>query len=224
MNILLLCTCAALLALTSCRTNDIARYPVRDQVILYRTSVAGDAADAHLHITGPSSNPVGNIFTDIGAGIAGMEARSKLSRAVVPDSLGKGLASGIQDVLRTYFGARTAVSPADSPAYIVEITLEKYQVHSGEYGLYARVEGEAKMYQTGTGRLLWETDESASVPLSRGGGYHGQRSIAGTAMSIFHASELLNMSDEELRNVLIRAAEEAGRIIGDQLREDIADN
>lgn len=224
MKTFLLCAFGALLALSSCRTNNIARYPVKDQKILYRTSVAGDAAETHVHITSPSSNPVSVIITDIGAGIASIETQAKINRAINPDSLGNGLTSGVQDVLQTYFGARTVTSPTDAPAYIIEVTLEKYQIHSGDHGLYAHVKGEAKIYEAGTAKLLWETDESATVPLNRTGSYSGRRGIAETAAGIFNASELVSMSDEELRDVLIRAAADVGRLIGDQLKEDIADN
>lgn len=220
MRIVLLCAVGALLALSSCRTNDIARYPIKDQNILYRTTVAGDAAETHVHITSPSSNPISVILTDIGAGIAGIETQAKINRVINPDSLGLGLTAGVQDILQTYFGARTVTSSTNSPAYIVEVYLEKYQIHSGDNGLYAQVRGQAKIYQAGSARLLWETDESTSVPLSRVGTSSGRRSVAG----IFNASELISMSDEELRSVLIQAAEEVGRRIGNQLKEDIADN
>jgi hypothetical protein len=220
MKSFLLCAFAALLALSSCRTNDIARYPIKDQNVLYHTLVAGDAAETHVHITSPSSHPIGEILTGIGAGIANIETQAKISRAIDPDSLGSGLTLGIRDILHTYFGARTVFSTSDSPVYIVEVHLEKYQIHSGDNGLYANVKGMTKIYQTGTGRLLWENNESISVPLSRIGTSPGQRSVSG----IVNASELLSMSDEDLRSSLIQAAQEVGRRIGEQLREDIAND
>lgn len=215
----LLCLIALL---TSCRTNDIAKHSLREQVILYRTTVASDAADAHTHISSPSTYADAQLFTDIGAGIASAEAQSKLLSAINPDSLAMALSTGVQEILHTYFRSRSANSPADTPAYIAEIELTTYRLHSGEYGVYARVTGTAKIFQARSARLLWENCESVDIPLQRTYGAGWANRVAGAATSIANAAELMSISSEELRAILLRAAAEAGRDIGQQLREDAA--
>ncbi len=211
-----------LVLLASCRTNNIAQYPLNNRTVLYRTTVAGDAAETHMHISSPSGNTFSEIFTTLGAGIAGVEAERKLRRAINADSLAANLTLGVENVLRTYFNTRTASSPADTPSYVVEIQLEKYELRSGEHGVYAAVSGSTRILQTGTGKLIWENCESVNIPLRHTHtGRLAGRSV-GTAISIFNASELLSMSDEELAQVMQEAAEEAGRDLGEELREDAA--
>lgn len=209
--------------LSSCRTNDIAKYSLKEQAILYRTTVASDAADAHTHISSPSANTVAEVFTDIGAGITSAEAQNKLVRAINPDSLAMALSTGVQDVLHTYFRSHAVNTANDNPAYIVEIELNTYRLHSGEHGVYARVTGTAKIFQAGSARLLWENCESVNVPLQRTHGAGWANRVAGTAISIANAAELMSTSEEELRTMMLRAAAEAGRDIGQQLREDTAE-
>lgn len=223
MKLLWLSLLCSMACLSSCRTNSIAQHSLREQAIVYRTTVASDAADAHAHIASPSSNNTAQIFTDIGASITSGELQRKLTAAVQPDSLAMALTVGIQDILHTYFRARSVAGTADNPAYIVEIELQKYQIHSGTGGVYARVTGAAKVFQAGTAHLLWENSESVNVPLQRTAGTGWSSGTAGTAMSIANAADLMRVSEKELRAIMLRAAAEAGRNIGEQLREDATD-
>lgn len=210
---------AALVLLASCRTNDIAKYPLSNSSILYRTSIAGDAAEVHMDIERPSNDIFSGIATAIGSGVASIEASQKLFRATNPDSLAAGLTLGVQSALSTYFHTRSVASASDNPTYIVEVQLEKYELHSSRSVLYATVHGSARVINAANAKVIWEDDETIRVPLRD---YTGTdpNTVLGTAYSILNASNLLSMSDEQLAHVMQQAAEEAGRELGEELRED----
>jgi hypothetical protein len=111
----------------------------------------------------------------------------------------------------------------ENPEFLVETDLTEYEIVSLSAGLFVKAEGNSRMNHRATGTVIWENCESHTVPLS-------ETYLAGIApapvasgISIFNAVQLLNLSEEELREVMGRAAMAAGEEIGETLREDIAE-
>lgn len=224
MKTISICACLLALILTACgHTNNLAKFNIAGKSAIYRTTMAADAASALTIIEPPNDNTVVGIATTIGSVIVGSEARKKLERALNPDSLAQAVGFGMRQATADYLNIRPVNDWTENPDLIIETTLTDCKLFSSSIGLAIKVRGESRMIERGTGRLIWENSESHVVPLS-------QTYLAGLApraissgASIFNAIQLLNLSSDEIRKVVHGAANEAGREIGETLREDVAD-
>ncbi|MBS1911971.1 MAG: hypothetical protein JST22_08305 [Bacteroidetes bacterium] len=216
--------CLAALLLAACgHTNNLAKYNISGKSAIYRTTMAADAASALTIIEPPNDNTAIGIATTIGSVIVGSEAQKKLERALNPDSLAQSVGLGMRQATSDYLNIRAVNDWTENPDLIIETTLTDCKLLSSSIGLAIKVRGDSRVIERGTGRLIWENSESHVVPLS-------ETYLAGLAprpvasgASIFNAIQLLNLSSEEIRKVVNSAATEAGREIGETLRQDVAD-
>jgi hypothetical protein len=215
---------ATLLLATGCaHTNKLAEYPIAGKTAVYRTSVSADASGSWLEVDSPSDNTAANVVAAIGSVILTDQARKKLDRAVSRDSIAHYLSGGVRSATYDYLALREVASTADNPDLIIETQVTDFKVVSSSLGLHIRASGKTRIIVRATGMIVWENDESHTVPLSAtylaplGG------RVVRSGASIFNAVQFFNLSEEEIREVVNRAAEDAGSEIGETLREDVAD-
>jgi hypothetical protein len=217
---LLLITTAFLFS--SCgHTNELEKYDLKDKSFLYQYRIPGNAVDASTWVSSPTDGPAA-IITIIGSSIAGDEAVKKLERAANPDTLALALSKGIENVTSTYIGIRRAKSLEENPDFIVETVLDKYELHSSDFGISVKVDGTTRVAERGTGKIIWEYDESETISMSDTW-YAGMLGPGSTVIGAFNIARLLNLPDSQLRAVLKAAAEEAGAKIAEEFRDDYAD-
>jgi hypothetical protein len=216
---LLLITTAFLFS--SCgHTNELEQYDLKSKSFLYQYRIPADAIDASTWVSSPDGPAA--IITIIGSSIAGDEAAKKLGRAANPDTLALALSKGIENVTSTYIGIRRAKSLEENPDFIVETVLDKYELHSSDYGINVKVEGTTRIAERGTGKVIWEYDDSKTISMSNTW-YAGMLGAGSTVVGAFNIARLLDLPDSELRAVLKAAAEEAGAKIAEEFREDYSD-
>lgn len=204
-------------------TNNLAKYSFSNSRILFRASTTGSAA-SFAGIDNPvEKNVITGIIAAIGSGIVSEEGRRKLEKAIDRDTIANAVADGIQRAVTDYLNVRPVASIADDPEFLVETELTDYTIVSLSEGLFVKAKGKSRMIRRATGSIVWENSESHTIPLSR-------TYLAGLApapvssgVSIYNAVQLLNLSEEDLRTLFVRAAAEVGREIGETLREDIAE-
>jgi hypothetical protein len=214
---------AAVLVAGGCgHTNNLAKYNLAGSTALYRAYTSG-SAHTYAGIQNPASkNVISGIIAAIGSGIVSEEGRKKLERAVVADTIAGAVARGMQQATTDYLSLRPVASVADDPEYLIETELTEYTLVSLSEGLFMRVKGKSRVIHRKTGAIVWENSESHTVPLS-------ETYLAGLApapiasgVSIFNAVRLLTLTEQEIATVVNQAATQAGREIGETLREDVA--
>jgi hypothetical protein len=211
---------AALLFSSCGHTNELEHYDLKNKSFLYQYRIPADAIDASTWISGPDG-PAG-IITVVGGALAGDQVIKKLQHAANPDTIALALSAGIEDVTSKYLGIRRVRSVDDDPDFIVETILDKYELHSSDYGITARVKGTTRVAERGTGKIIWEYDEAETITMSDTW-FAGMLGPGATVVGAFNIARLLNLPDEELRAVLKAAAQEAGAKIAEEFREDYAD-
>lgn len=204
---------------SSCgHTNELEHYDLKNKSFLYQYRIPADAINASTWISAPDDGP-GAIIAIIGSSIASDEAVKKLERAANPDTLALALSKGIENVTSTYLDIRRAKSVDDKPDFIVETILDKYELHTSDWGTSAEVQGTTRIAERGTGKIIWEYDECKTITMNDTW-YAGMLGPGSTIMGAFNVARLLNLPDAELRAVLKRAAEEAGALIAEEFRDD----
>ena len=219
----LLLLVASVLAAGCGHTNNLAKYDVQGKKALFRVHAAGSAS-TYAHVESPAKkNTVVDIIAAIGSGIVSDQGRKKLERAVNGDSISHSVALGMKRAVTDYLSITAVDDISQNPDFIIESEVTSYTFVSGSWGLSMKVEATSRMIDRKTGGIIWDDSESHTIPLSQtvlaalGG------KAASSGASVYNAIELLSLDEDDIRRVVDRASEEAGREIGETLREDIAD-
>ncbi|MBI3258510.1 MAG: hypothetical protein HYZ54_03380 [Ignavibacteriae bacterium] len=170
------------------------------------------------HTFGQIINTIGTI----GSTIATSSVESKIARSVSPDSLAWSVASGFEQILERYASVRPVNSIQANPEFIVETLLEHYELSSTQFGVYANVEVTSRIIERSTGKKVWGNSESKTIELSNISPAGVFSPISRSVSGIVNMVQILSMSDEEVKGVLLAAAAEAGRKMGETFREDIS--
>lgn len=202
-------------------TNNLARYNVRNTTAYYRTFVDA-SAESHTHIEGVGDNVIADIAAAVGSVVVGSEAQAKLERAVNGDSIALAVSHGIRDAAGDYLMITPVASMNDGPDLIIETELTEYKLISSATGVRVHVEGTSRVIDRKTGGIVWEDGESHTVPISNSWIASLGPSPVAAGASIANAIQLMNLPEEQIREVIGLAAAKAGREIGETLREDVA--
>lgn len=213
----------AILAGACGHTNKLAQYDVTGKTALFRSSAASDAASSISLIESPSKNTVTEVIAAVGSVIVGDQARRKLERAINGDSIAHAISQGIRNSTADYLNMRPVEGIANDPDFIVETELTECRIISSSAGIALRVQGNSRVLDRRSGGIVWEDSESHTIPLSQTYLAAFGPKVVSSGMSIFNAVQLLNLSEEEIRSVVENASMDAGREIGETLREDVAD-
>lgn len=214
----------AVVLLTGCgHTNNLAKYSVAGSTALFHASARGGSASSHVLVESPSDNAIAEVAAVVGSLMIGSEGHNRLERAIVADSVAAAVARGTQQAAVDYLSIRPVATIEENPTYIVETELTDYALVSTSLGMHVRVTGRSRMLDRATGGLVWENSETYTVALSETFLLGIAPRIARSGASIYNAVQLLRLSDEELQRVVNEGAEQAGREIGDELREDVAE-
>jgi hypothetical protein len=204
-------------------TNQLAQYNVVGKTALFRSFSASDAASGISVVESPSKNTAVEIIAAIGSAIVSDQSRRKLERAFNGDSVAHGISQGIRNATADYLSVRPVQSMADDPDLIIETELTDCKLVSSSLGIAMQVRGKSRVIDRRSGTIVWDDAESHTIPLSETYLAAIAPKAVSSGVSIFNAVQLLNLEEEELRLVVTTAAVDAGREIGETLREDVAD-
>jgi len=204
-------------------TNKLAQYDVAGRTALFRSFTVGGAASGVSVVESPARNTTMEIIAAIGSVIVSDQARRKLEQAFDGDSIAHAISLGIRNATADYLRIRPVQSMADDPDLIIETELSRCRLVSGSVGIVLHVDGKSRVIDRRTGVVVWDDSESHTIPLSETYLAVIAPKPVSSGASIFNAVKLLTLTDEELRTVANNAAMDAGREIGETLREDVAD-
>jgi hypothetical protein len=211
----------ALLIAACCHTNNFSDYNLNGERLLFTYSVEPGASNVRLDISNPapSGNAIADILTGAGSDILSGEAQKKLDNAVRPDGIAAAVTEGIEKALT----AQLTVKPGrqeDNPDFIVSTLLEECSIYSGSTGLGLHIKTQTEIIHRPTGKRVWRDciTEDATIRHTPLGGIPIPG--VGTAASIYNAAEFFKMSEKEIQDVILGAAQEAGRNMAQSIRED----
>ena len=210
--------------LISCgHTNNLANYDVVGKTALYRAHSSTTGSTTAIVDSPDEDNIVAGIAAIIGSGVVSDQARQKLQRAVDIDSIADAVAHGMWQSTNDYLGVREVKSMADDPDFIVETELTEFKLISTKTGLKARVCAKSRVIDRRSGGIVWDNSEAHTITISNTFPAVFGPDAVQTGASVFNAVQLMNMDEEDIRKVINAAAAEAGREIGETLREDVAE-
>lgn len=202
-------------------TNHLSKYPVLMGSYYFSSNVRGAAPKAHSSIPSADTNVFARIISSVSEGIASGQMQEKLDRVSGYD-LANAVTNGLRDAMTKYLSSREERSLAANPAFLVETSLQSYELHTSANDATVKVDASARIIDRATGAIVWEDGESSTIPLRAAGPMPHVKPLRAAA-GYFNAGVILSMSDDEVRAVLMRAAEDAGHMIGETLRQDIVE-
>lgn len=212
-------------AVTGCaHTNNLKEYTLNQQTVQFKYRVAGDAAvaDADTPNEG-SNNVVVAVLETIGDAVFSAKIAQRLDRLGAPDNLAHEISEGMEESLVTYLSAVPVPSLADNPSFIMETELRKYSLSCSGDGVRARIDANVRLIDRKSGKIVWEDCEAESVALRRTSGAGWAPRPASTIVGMINCSELLDMTDDQLRDALRNAARDVAFELTETLREDASD-
>ena len=204
----------------SCHTNNLKDYRLESAKVNYTHRVSGDAArgSSNLYTGGGVAGVVGAI----GSAAFNVEIAEKLDRVAKPEVLASAVSTKMQSAINAYL--RAATSGPDDASFLFETDLVEYSINCSSGGIYVNAKAECRLIDRSTGKIVWDDCESESVNLVQNvPGAILSGTPVGAAVGVVQCSQLLEMSDDQLRRSLERAAEEVAHSIAETLREDVAD-
>ncbi len=207
------------LALASCgHTNNLGSYKIKGTTASYRSLVESGAMKSSAQMTGDTAaSALTNVAASIGSDAASRQTEQKIASAISSDSLARFFANGMRQSTRDYLQLRGV---QDNGQYIVESVLQEFSVNSSSSGVNATVRGTSRIIERSTGKIVWEDQETNTVPL-RSTPATGS-TVSAALASAFNAAQLVDLSVPEIRTVLINSADEAGKQMAETLRSDVA--
>ncbi len=225
-TILVFCLGLAL-ALAGCtHTNQLANFKLTSSKVLFKTYVSPLAHKVYVDLhTGYGTDPkslVTIVLGEVASGYMESKIEEKLKTAVNTDSLVKSVSEGIREGLLTYYRVIASDTLENDTRFIAETKLLGIKLISNSGGVYASVGTQVTLTDRNTAKIVWENNETSSIPLYDVIiGAFGPGTIQ-TTTSIINAVRLMSMSEEEMRIMISNATEEAGRKQYETLREDTA--
>ncbi|MCB0712569.1 MAG: hypothetical protein KDD67_09590 [Ignavibacteriae bacterium] len=210
--------------LTSCgHTNNLAKYDVAGKTALFRSWSSTSGSSTTVVESPDNESIIADIASIVGSGVMSDQAQKKLRRAINTDSIADAVAQGMWQSTSDYLGVREVKSMADDPDFIVETELTQFKLISNSGGMNAQVCAKSRIIDRRSGGVVWENSEAHTINVSNTfPAIFGPDAVRSGA-SVFNAVQLLNMDEEDIRKVINEAARQAGREIGETLREDVAD-
>jgi ABC-type uncharacterized transport system auxiliary subunit len=204
-------------------TNQLAKFNINGQKALYRASISSDAASSVAVIESPNDNTALGVAAAIGSVVVSNEGRQKLERAINPDSVAQSVSAGIRQATREYLSIQPVGDISQNPDLIIETEVTDFKIVSSSAGLHVRVRGNSRIIDRKTGEIIWENAESHTVPISETYLAAIAPQAISSGVSIFNSVKLLTLSEDQIRAVVNSAATDAGKEIGETLREDVAE-
>jgi hypothetical protein len=212
------------LLLAACgHTNQLAKYNVKGQTATFRAFASGSAASSEVRIENPDMGSGFGLLQKAVASATDDEGFKKLQRATNGDSIASAVGEGVRQSMVDYLTIKPVANGATESNLIVETEVTDYSLIASSSGTSVHVLAKARVIDRKSGEVIWEDLKSHTVPLSDS---YFATTIGGnvaTGMSIANIAKLYALSEEQMRTVIHDAARDAGKEIGDVLREDVAE-
>jgi hypothetical protein len=207
-----------------CHTNNLKDFTIMDRTYSYLTEVDAEATKVDLNIDSPAPgvHPVVDVLAGVSSGVLSSEASEKLNRAVNPAGIAASISMGFEKVVSTYFHARTIPTPSDHPAFLVNTRLKECSLHSGSGGIELCLKTQLEITDAATAKTVWRNCEESYYPIKQTPAGTVPIPVLGTAISIYNATEFFKLSDKEIQDIILAAAEDSGTSHGKILRHDYA--
>jgi len=203
--------------------NELPNYNLKGSKILIKHTVNVNMKGAEVSIDYNifSKNLLEVVVEGLGAGYVETEVNKKLYNSVNIDSVSMYISNGLKEGLETYLGMIVVINVEEEPDLIFESILDNIKLKSDSYGVYAFISTRGRLIDRKTAKLIWQNDETYSVPFGIILYYYSGDKKIRKATGIINAIRLLQMTEEEIRESVIYIAEEVGKKQCEQFRVDL---
>lgn len=217
-----LCILPVLFLVGCGHTNELSKYDLKEQGVLFRNSVSPDAAVIEIvsesHSGKKNSKDLISVIASVGSDILNETSISKIQKAVSTNSVADNVSAGLKDAMLTYLGIKPVESINDNPGFIVETTVYECKLINRSTGAYVKISAESQIIDRASGKIVWDNDESDTVPVKRNkNNYRGNND---NIENVINAIQLSSLSEKEIQKVVNDASRSAGSLMGNALRED----
>jgi len=223
-RILFLPVLPLMLLVAACgHTNQLAKYNVNGQTAMFRSFASGTAANSEVRVENPDMGAGFGLLQKAVSSASDEEGFKKLQRATNGDSIASAVSQGVRQAMIDYLGTKPVANGSTESSLIVETEVTDYKLIASSSGTSVNVMAIARIIDRKSGEIIWENKESRTVELSDSqiATFAGGSVAIGASMA--NLAKLYALSETQMRDVIHAAARDAGKEIGNVLREDVAD-
>lgn len=226
----------AIILVAGCgHTNELANFDLNSKTFYFEDSIAPGAKKVKVDFDSPltvnvdvnsgKTNVLGGIFSAVaavGSAIVSSTTKTKLENAIDASTMALYVSDGIEKTLTRYYNIKSVETLGDNPEYIVETILDKIQLGSTKEGVGVLVEATSRIIDKKLATIVWEKSNKNIIPV------HETKALNNTKTdkrinAVVSAAQLADLSEEEIQSIVYEAAEGAGKLIAETLRDDISD-
>ena len=207
-------------------TNELAKYDLTGRKMFFSNSVSNEASTIQfVDNTSPSndknkdSKDLASTLASIGSDILSGTSQARISNAVNTASMADYVSQGLKTALVSFFNVKDVNSADKGPQFIVETTVERCELVTGDKNVSIKIKASSRIIDQSSGNIVWDDNETSTIPLQDN--YSNNSKNGKTANKVLSAVQLASLSDRDIQKVVDDAAINAGRKIGETLREDV---
>jgi hypothetical protein len=212
-----------MLLLAACgHTNQLAKYNVKGETAAFRSFASGTAANSEVRVENPDMGAGFGLLQKAVSSASDDEGFKKLQRATNGDSIAAAVSMGVRQAMIDYLAVKPVASGSTESSLIVETEVTDYKLIASSSGTSVNVMAKARVIDRKSGDVIWENEENRTVPMSDSYFATFAGGSVAPGMSIANTARLYALSEEQMRAAIHGAARDAGKEIGNVLREDVA--
>lgn len=206
--------------------NELVKYDLQGKKLLLKQQVSPTVSDVDVMLNYDffNKNLLEVIVEEIGSGYVESELKEKLQKAINNDSISLAISSGLLEGMQTYYKTVNVTILDSNPDFILESYFEKFRLKSDPYGVYASISTLARLIDRSTAKLIWQNEETYSLPLGFTTYYYSGDKKITTTVGVINAARLLQMTEDEIRASVEVVSKEVGLRQSEQLRVDISES
>jgi len=216
--------------LQSCgSTNKLGKYNLSGEKVLF--DCQGNDAELQTDLKNSDIDtgvePV-NVVLEFAKSVATQyvtdDVEQKLYRAAEPQKIGEAVAGELKKTMVTY----TDITPVEKVSrdynYIVTTFIDEIILKSNGKVVNLSISARCEMRKRHTAELIWEADESETVPLKSYLDDVEKDDYDDNVSDVILLSELATISEEQLSKAVMLAAKKVGRELAEEFTEDLSDS
>lgn len=209
-------------------TNNLKKYDLRNQQILFDYEVVNDVElnvrlfDEPIKTGSKTADVVIDVAKSIGTAIVTGNLESKLRKAADPAVISNNLTNELEKTMIKYLSINPVNSIQSNYAFINTTTIRSIELNSNQYGLTLSVNAKVKLTERGTAKEVWDYCFKRTVPVNRLSDKMDKTAYGSSVSDIIQLTELATLSEETIKQAIIRASQEIGRVVSQKFQKDLS--
>lgn len=225
----ILCTFAIAVLIQACgHTNNLKKYDLKNQQVLFDYEVISDVElnvillDEPIKTGSKTADVVIDVAKSIGTALVTSNLESKLRKAADPVLISNNLTNELEKTMIKYLSVNPVNNIQSNYSFINTTTINSIELNSNQWGLTLSVNAKVKLIERGSTKEVWDYCFTKTVPVNRLSDRMDKSTYSSSVSDIIQLTELATLSEDTIKEAIVRASQEIGRVVSKQFQKDLS--